>query len=181
MPSGRQQTRTKTSTASADFLNEVSDEKTAAFVKKVLCNTDNGHSRQDSQLQELLPPLTSSNAVDLQLYALIAIVIQESIYSWYSNITPDKDFVNEVIQIIAHCTRALEQRLRKADLEKLIFDDATRLVDAHVQCKCKQTSSTWAALTQRSSMAFLQTSKRSQCIHDRPRDELSYPQTTSSV
>jgi hypothetical protein len=77
--------------------------------------------------------LTSSNDVDLQLYAFIAIVIREFVYTWYGKITPDQTFVEEVVRIIAHCTRGLEQRLRKVDLEALILDELPELLDAHVK------------------------------------------------
>jgi len=79
--------------------------------------------------------LTSSNEVDLQLYAFIAIIIREFVHTWYTKITPDQVFVEEVVKIIAHCTRALEQRLRKVDLESLLFDELPDLLDAHVKSK----------------------------------------------
>jgi hypothetical protein len=76
--------------------------------------------------------LTSSNAIDLQLYAIISVIIKEFVQSWYSKITPDQEFVNETIQIIAHCTRGLEQRLRKVDLEALILDEIPELLHTHL-------------------------------------------------
>lgn len=54
-------------------------------------------------------------------------------HTWYTKITPDHTFVEEVVQIIAHCTRAIEQRLRKVDLEALIFDELPELLEVHVQ------------------------------------------------
>ncbi|CAE7014348.1 PXA domain containing protein [Pyrenophora teres f. teres] len=80
----------------------------------------------------MLPPLTSSNEVDLQLYGIISVIIKEFVQTWYTKITPDQVFVNEVIQIIAHCTRGLEQRLRKVDLEALLLDEIPELLQAHL-------------------------------------------------
>jgi len=77
--------------------------------------------------------LTSSNEVDLQLYAFIAIIIRQFVQSWYNKITPDQVFVEEILKIIAHCRRALEQRLRKVDLESLLFDELPELLEIHVQ------------------------------------------------
>jgi hypothetical protein len=77
--------------------------------------------------------LTSSNEVDLQLYAFIAIIIREFVQVWYAKITPDPYFVEEVVRIIAHCTRALEQRFRKVDLESLLLDELPDLIETHVQ------------------------------------------------
>jgi PXA domain len=58
--------------------------------------------------------------------------MREFVYAWYGKITPDHLFVDEIIQIIAHCTRALEQRIRKVDLESLLLDEIPELVEAHI-------------------------------------------------
>ncbi|RMZ80060.1 hypothetical protein DV737_g3139, partial [Chaetothyriales sp. CBS 132003] len=83
-------------------------------------------------LEAVLPPLTSSNDVDTQLYAIIAIVIKDFVKSWYSAITPDHAFVDEIIHTIAHCTRALEQRLRRTDVIALLLDEAPALLERHI-------------------------------------------------
>ena len=70
--------------------------------------------------------------MDLQLYAIIAIVVKDLVYSWYGKITPDQDFVEEVLRIVAHCTRALESRLRTVDLESLILDEIPELIEGHI-------------------------------------------------
>ncbi|EFE38613.1 PXA domain protein [Trichophyton verrucosum HKI 0517] len=72
------------------------------------------------------------NEVDLQLYALMAVVMKEFVHSWYSKITPDTLFTEEVVQLVAHCTRALEQRLRRVDVETLLFDEIPSLLEAHI-------------------------------------------------
>lgn len=121
----------------------VSDEATAAFVRRILCSghqlrsgpAGEGARSTPQPIDEILPPLTSSNDVDLQLYALIAIVIKDFVQTWYSKITPDHEFTDEVVQIIAHCTRGLEQRIRHIDLETLVFDEIPELIDAHVTGK----------------------------------------------
>lgn len=123
--------------STSDFL---SDKATAAFIRRTLCahhalsGTGGEKGRSTPKpVDELLPPLTSSNEVDLQLYAIIAVILKEFVYTWYAKITPDHVFVDQVIQIIAHCTRALEQRLRKVDLESLLLDEIPQLVDGHVE------------------------------------------------
>lgn len=52
---------------------------------------------------------------------------------WYNKITPDEAFVDEIVAIIAHCTRGLEQRLRKVNVESLLLDELPELFDRHVQ------------------------------------------------
>lgn len=116
-----------------DFL---SDRATSQLIRRVLCPQqvgDRGRSSTPPPIDQLLPPLTSRNDVDLQLYAIIAIVIRDYVQTWYHKITPDHDFVAEIVQIIAHCTRALEQRLRKVDVESLLFDELPHLLDTHVR------------------------------------------------
>ncbi|KAI9824157.1 MAG: hypothetical protein M1819_000920 [Sarea resinae] len=117
-------------------VDSTSDKATEAFIRRTLCAHQLQSNDRDrttvKPLEELLPPLTSSNDVDLQLYAFIAIIIKEFIYSWYAKITPDHVFVDEVIQVFAHSTRALEQRLRKVDLETLLFDEIPELFEAHI-------------------------------------------------
>ncbi|KAI9692743.1 MAG: hypothetical protein M1820_009386 [Bogoriella megaspora] len=131
----------RTRGSSKQSVDAASDDATAAFVRRTLCahhvhgNTLSSNEKvrnTPKPVEELLPPLTSSNDTDLQLYAFIAIIIKEFVQSWYGKITPDHAFVDEVIQIIAHCTRALEQRLRKVDLEALLLDEIPELVDAHI-------------------------------------------------
>lgn len=118
------------------FDEDFSDEATAAFIRKTLCSQkiQTGYLPEDgpSTVTDVLPPLTSSNQIDLQLYAFIAIIIKDSVRPWYQKITPDQAFLDEIIQIIAHVTRALEQRLRKVDVEALLIDEIPALLDAHV-------------------------------------------------
>lgn len=122
------------SNARLPSTDPLSERATLFLIRRTLCSQlgEKGRSTP-APIDEILPPLTSSNEVDLQLYALIAIIIKEFVQTWYSKITPDQAFVEEVIQIIAHCSRALEQRLRKVDLESLLFDELPELLELHVQ------------------------------------------------
>ncbi|KAH1542798.1 hypothetical protein KXX57_005994 [Aspergillus fumigatus] len=113
-----------------------------------------GGASTPQPLEELLPPLTSSNEVDLQLYALIAIIIKEFVLSWYSKITSDQNLVKEVIQVIAHCTRALEQRLRETDITQLIFDEIPGLIEAHIICEISPYSSWLVFYTHARNLAY---------------------------
>lgn len=118
-------------TASSRLSNrQLSDKATTSLIRRTLCSQS---ADKGTPVADLLPPLTSSNDVDFQLYAFIAIIIKEFVYTWYAKITPDQTFVEEVLKIIAHCTRALEQRLRMVDLEALIFDEFPELLDAHIK------------------------------------------------
>lgn len=124
-------TRKPARPANADFL---SDKATAAFIRRVLCAQHLAERGRDTPapIDTLLPPLTSRNDVDLQLYALLSVILREFVQAWYSKITPDEAFVSEIVQIIAHCTRALEQRIRHVDLESLLLDELPDLLDRHI-------------------------------------------------
>jgi hypothetical protein len=118
----------------------LSDRATTFLIRRTLCPQI---ADKNAPISDLLPPLTSSNDVDLQLYAFISIVIREFVYTWYAKVTPDQTFVEEVVKIIAHCTRGLEQRLRKVDLEALIFDELPELLDTHVRGEVRVFITSW--------------------------------------
>lgn len=117
-------------------LDPLSDRATSLLIRRTLCSPQLGDKSRDAQvpIDELLPPLTSRNDVDLQLYAILAIVLREFVQSWYNKITTDENFVAEVLHIIAHCSRALEQRFRKVDIETLVLDEIPDLLDKHITC-----------------------------------------------
>ncbi|CAG8044102.1 unnamed protein product [Penicillium olsonii] len=116
-----------------DDVDAAGEKATVALIRRVLCPQNGSYGASSPQSpEELLPPLTSSNDIDRQLYALLAIIIKEFVYSWYSKITSDQALVNEVLQVIAHCTRALEERLRQIDVAQLALDEIPMLVEAHV-------------------------------------------------
>ncbi|KAF2214944.1 hypothetical protein CERZMDRAFT_66179 [Cercospora zeae-maydis SCOH1-5] len=128
--------------ADRDHKQRVEGEATVAYIKRILCARtpdpstsaagSTARNRVSEPLEQLLPPLTSSNDVDIQLYALIAVVLNLFVQTWYNRITPDQEFIASIVQIIAHCTRALEQRLRHVDVERLLLDELPELLTEHV-------------------------------------------------
>ncbi|EXJ95916.1 hypothetical protein A1O1_01041 [Capronia coronata CBS 617.96] len=133
-PSSRAPTNTR-SRQDVAAPDPTSQRATLALIRKTLV-ADGSHGADlkgtPASIEGVLPPLTSSNEVDVQLYAIVAIVIKDFVNSWYTKITPDHTFVDEVIQIIAHCTRALEQRLRQIDITELMLDELPVLVERHI-------------------------------------------------
>ncbi len=122
----------QSSPARATPNTDASDKAAIALVRRVLCSPAHAGYVDQRPIEEHLPPLTSSNDVDLQLYALIAILVKDLVQSWYGKITPDQAFVEELVRVIAHCTRALEERLRNVDLKALVFDEIPGLIESHV-------------------------------------------------
>ncbi|KAJ5477355.1 hypothetical protein N7539_007499 [Penicillium diatomitis] len=118
-----------------DTQDSVKEKSTGDLIRRVLYpQTSSGHGASSPQpAEEVLPPLTSSNEVDHQLYAILAVIIRDFVYTWYSKITSDQALVNEVLQVIAHCTRALEQRIRQVDVTQLFLDEIPALVEFHIR------------------------------------------------
>jgi hypothetical protein len=114
------------------YPQSIDDRATTSYVRRTLCAHHAISSGPPKSIHELLPPLTCSNNLDLQLYAIIAVVLKEFVQSWYGKITPDHVFIDEILRIVAHCTGALEERIRNVDLEALLIDEIPRLIDSHV-------------------------------------------------
>lgn len=116
--------------------NFASEQATISLIRRVLIphqSTSAVAANDVTSLAGELPPLTSSNAIDLQLYAILAVVVKEFINVWYSKITPDHGFVEETIHIVAHCSRAIEQRMRKLDAVTILLDGIPSLITDHIQ------------------------------------------------
>ncbi|KAF3921027.1 hypothetical protein AA313_de0200984 [Arthrobotrys entomopaga] len=101
----------------------------AALAKRVLC----AHAPPGKAIEEILPALSSSPKVDLQLYGFISIILRDFVQSWYQKITPDHEFIDEIILVIAHCTLSLEQRIRQVDLETLLLEEAPAVLETHIK------------------------------------------------
>lgn len=136
----RNGSRTINDTQNSPRVDKPKDDETIKFIKQVLCSQPIDGTKTEKRedfsterpLEELLPPLTSSNEVDVQLYAIIAVILSQFVQSWYGRITPDGDFVGEIVQIIAHCTRGLEERLRHVNLLEILLDEVPRVFDNHL-------------------------------------------------
>lgn len=130
--------RSKSSKPPSDILidREASDQATLTLIRRTLAPdrpTSTDGPNVSPTLGNDLPPLTSSNDVDIQLYALLAVIVKELVNIWYSRITTDHDFVEEIVQIVAHCSRAVEQRLRQIDLPELSLHEIPCLLRQHVE------------------------------------------------
>lgn len=93
-----------------------------------------------------VPLLTSSSEVDLQLHAIVLLLLKNFVLSWYDRFTDDysNEFLIELLYTSAHITRSLEEKLRKLDYKQLIMDDLFVVLDLHLSNyrKFKQFEST---------------------------------------
>lgn len=81
---------------------------------------------------------------------------RDFIFAWYSKITNDRTFVDEIIKVIAHTTRSLEQRLRQINLEVLLLDELPALLDNHIRGKLPPSSYPSKDLLTRQSLDYRQ-------------------------
>ncbi|KAL5606728.1 hypothetical protein BROUX41_003122 [Berkeleyomyces rouxiae] len=116
----------------AKMADPLGERATAQLIRRVLLSEQHSDQLTAAALEGQLPPLTSSNEMDFQIYGLLAILIRDFVQAWYSKITPDETFVAELINIVAHISRATEQRLRKVDLESLLMDEIPDLLEQHI-------------------------------------------------
>jgi len=116
--------------------DSTSEKATLSLIRRVLApETSHGSDPRSSPkpVEDILPPLTSSNDFDVQLYAILAIIIKDFVNTWYTKITPDHAFVEEIIHIVAHCSRALEQRVRHVDIVELAVDELPGVLERHIR------------------------------------------------
>lgn len=79
-----------------------------------------------------LPSLCSSDEVNTELYALIALVLRQFVLSWYYSIVDDPAFLSDIATVLANCTKLLEERLVEADLYTLFLEDIPMILEMHI-------------------------------------------------
>lgn len=75
------------------------------------------HAPPSTPLEDLLPPLTASAEIDLQVWALLALVVRDFVASWYGTITNDTELVREVVRIVGVVVGGVATRLGKVSFE----------------------------------------------------------------
>ncbi|KAK9467943.1 PXA domain-containing protein [Lipomyces arxii] len=122
-----------TSSSASTTPSTTADEATITLIQNTLIPA----LALQKPLEETLPALTSFTAIDVELYAFIALILRQFVQGWYSKVTDDelsdKTFVYEVVHVVAHVTRSIEERLRKVELELLLLDDIPFVLDAHLR------------------------------------------------
>ena len=106
---------------------------TEKFIVETLCAPSSLSNDPEEIIRERLPSLTNSYLVDVEIYAFLAIFVKEYVHSWYKQITSDRNFVTEVVHIVAHCTRELEQRVKDTDIESMLLDEIPFLLSSHLR------------------------------------------------
>jgi hypothetical protein len=125
------------------------DAQTAAFVRRTLCPHHQLHATASApddpppSIHALLPPLTSANEVDLQLYGALAVIAKEFVFSWYGRLTADAAFADELVRVVAHCARGVEERARRVDWVAVLVDEVPAVLDQHVRGESRLFGRNW--------------------------------------
>ncbi|VVT48460.1 uncharacterized protein SAPINGB_P001790 [Magnusiomyces paraingens] len=80
-----------------------------------------------------LPSLSRFDGVNVELYALIAVLCRTFVLSWYGSIVDDAGFLRDIAQTVAECTRRVEERLLRTDTYSLLLDELPLLLEMHVR------------------------------------------------
>lgn len=83
------------------------------------------------------PSLTSSNKIDLSLYALFSLLIKNFIISWYVELLKlnnIEEFINELIFLFAHICRNIQGRINEKfdSFIKLLIIDLPYVINNHI-------------------------------------------------
>ncbi|CAN6638330.1 hypothetical protein TRVA0_017S00298 [Trichomonascus vanleenenianus] len=79
-----------------------------------------------------LPRLSRSDGVNLQLYALVALICRHFVQSWHSLITQDQAFVFEILKAIAAASHQIEGRLASINFYNALLDDLPYILNCHL-------------------------------------------------
>lgn len=87
--------------------------------------------------QDVLPPLTMSNELDVKLYALFALLLKNFVFGWYSEslqLGGRAEFTKELVYLFAHVCRALQERaiVAQDELVAVLIVDLPILVKKHL-------------------------------------------------
>ena len=100
--------------------------------------------------------------MDIQLYAVLATLVRVFLIPWYTfgkfgddeggknaketgcagraeegnkGVDGVDDLIAEIVRLVAHCSRGVEERLRKIDVMALLLDEGAAVVERHVVCE----------------------------------------------
>lgn len=82
-------------------------------------------------LEQLPKPTSCSDAVNTEWYALVALICRHMVQSWYSRISDDPGFVQEMVEVLAKVSLDIDERLKKVDYETVLLDGLPYIIDTH--------------------------------------------------
>lgn len=91
--------------------------------------------RESHQLdwRDRLPTLTSSDEVNIEIYALFGLICRQFVQTWYYKIVDDPAFIYDISSVLAHVVRQLEERVGQIDMYGFLLDELPMILDVHIQ------------------------------------------------
>ncbi|KAG5440907.1 hypothetical protein PCK2_000062 [Pneumocystis canis] len=103
--------------------------KSDSLIRRYL-SFSKGHNSSDK-----LPALTRSALVDVEIYSIIAIICRDYINIWYEQMTHDKSFIEELLFLVSHVVKELENRFFTIKHETLFLQSIPMIAIKHINGK----------------------------------------------
>lgn len=104
------------------------------LTKSILYKNDEPNRRSHT-----LPSLTSSNELDIKLYALFSLLLNNFVFGWYSNslnLQNRDEFTTELVFLYAHVCRNVQEHINSQDerdeLVKTLIIDLPYIINKHL-------------------------------------------------
>lgn len=82
--------------------------------------------------RDRLPTLSSSDKVNIEIYALFGLICRQFIQSWYYQIVDDPKFLYDISSVLAQIVKQLEERMRRIDAFEFLLDDVPLVLETHI-------------------------------------------------
>lgn len=83
--------------------------------------------------RDRLPTLSSSDEVNIEIYALFGLICRQFIQTWYYKIVDDPAFIYDISGVLAHVVKQLEERLGTIDMFGFLLDEIPLILDEHIK------------------------------------------------
>lgn len=83
--------------------------------------------------RDKLPLLTSSDQVNIEIYAFFGLICRQFIQAWYYKIVDDPAFIYDISAVLAHVTRQIEERVVQIDMFELALDELPTIIEAYIK------------------------------------------------
>lgn len=83
--------------------------------------------------RDRLPTLSSSDEVNIEIYALFGLICRQFIQAWYYKIIDDPAFIYDISSVLAHVVKQLEERLGTIDMFGFLLDEIPMILEEHIK------------------------------------------------
>lgn len=83
--------------------------------------------------RDRLPTLSSSDEVNIEIYALFGLICRQFIQAWYYKIIDDPAFIYDISSVLAHVVKQLEERLGAIEMFGFLLDEIPMILEEHIK------------------------------------------------